>query len=242
MPEAVLHTHADTHIVSIGSRPCEADREFNTDASNSDPLSHRSSLAPPPLICHSHSSGDTPGCHHASLFSSRVSGWQHLSCEPPQSLAAVSPSSVQTRSYWVSTSFLHPFGEVASDICDTGRLFPHGPHSILGVSRRPRNLFNLPTARRTFVPSSPVVFDKCVVSCIHHDGIVQTGFTALRNATVFLLLYLPLCDPGQPLVGPISTALPFPGCPISESAEPFFFLRLLPRSTMVMIHPSLCVA
>lgn len=54
-----------------------------------------------------------------------------------------------------------------------------------------RNLFNLPTARRTFVLSRPVGFDTCIVTCIRHDSIIQTGFTALKNSSIFLLLYLP---------------------------------------------------
>lgn len=58
-----------------------------------------------------------------------------------------------------------------------------------------RNLFNLPTARRTFVLSRPVGFDKCTVTCIHHDSITQTGFTALKKSSVFLLLCLPARGP-----------------------------------------------
>lgn len=58
-----------------------------------------------------------------------------------------------------------------------------------------RNLFNLPTARRTFVLSRPVGFDKCIVTCIRHESVMQTGFTALKKSSVSLLWYLPARGP-----------------------------------------------
>lgn len=58
---------------------------------------------------------------------------------------------------------------------------------------------------------SPVGFDKRIVSCIHHYGILENSFTFLKKPSVFQLLNLPPVNPWQPLVClPAVRFCPFP--------------------------------